>query len=325
MKKIMIWLVALFLAFGMAGCSQKKAETSGYQIFYMNPTRTKLLAEYYTPQGTTDLEIVGDIFRRMETPVSGTEKYSLFPTGVEIQEYDLVDGQLTVTFNEEYLKMDEVGEILLRAGLVKSVTQMEGVRTVVFHIGDDVLRDSDGEPVGAMTSAMFINNPVGLNSYQYASLSLYFANKDGTKIVREMRNVHYSSNLTLEKVIMEQLIKGPMNSQLLPVLPEETKVLDVTVENKLCTLNLSREFLEAEKPANITPSVSIYCIVNSLCDMLEVDRVQFLIEGDSHIIYEGELSLNGPFHRNGDIIEAAESTVQQTENQEDAAQPSIGL
>ena len=92
----------------------------------------------------------------------------------------------------------------------------------MITVNGQPLVDEAGDVVGAMTSESFINTEGnGINSYQNATLSLYFADSDGSLMEREMRNVHYSSNSTLEKVVLEELIKGPVNSRLQAVLPPE--------------------------------------------------------------------------------------------------------
>lgn len=322
-KKRYLWLAVAVLAVLLAGCGKSGTEVSGYKVYYTNQARTKLITESYTSQKTDATEILGDLFQRMNAPLTPAEHEPLMPEGVEITEYTLTDGQLTVTFNDNYLRMDNVTEILLRAGLVNTAAQVEGVRTVVIHIGDGILCDSAGEPVGAMTAGMFINNPVGINSYQYASLPLYFANKDGTKLVREVRNVHYSSNTTLEKVVIEQLLKGPTNQQLQQTLPQGLRVLDATVESGMCTLNLNEEFISGKTAEGVLPEVTIYSIVNSLCDALGTERVQFRVEGDSEIIYREQLNLSGPFHRNSELIEVISDVPAQTDAE--LQKPSIGL
>ena len=45
--------------------------------------------------------------------------------------------------------------------------------------------------------------------YQYATLTLYFANEAGDHLVKETRRVPYSTNIPLERVVVEQLMKGP--------------------------------------------------------------------------------------------------------------------
>lgn len=316
-------LLVLFLICALSGCGRKAGDTAGYQVYFSNSEASKLVSHTHVSQKTEPVAILEELFEEMRLPYAAEEEKSLLPENVEIDKFDLTDGQLTVTFNGEYRNMDNVSEILLRAGIVMMATQVNDVRTVVFHIGDAVLKDSSGEPVGAMTSNMFINNPVGINSYQYASLTLYFSNKAGDKIVREMRNVHYSSNTTLEKVLMEQLQKGPMNERLKPVLSSDVRVLNISVDKKTCTINLSKEFLEQKTGDSMSPEVEVFSIVNSLCDMLNVDRVQFQIEGNSDVLFRDELSFSGPFHRNSELIETVDSSTEGTD--EIIAEPSIGL
>lgn len=325
MKKVRFGYLALLAMLLLGGCAgRKNTGTGGYQIYCTNMARSRLITEAYTPQNTASGEILDELLKKFSEPQLSLEHYSVLPENVQIEDYTLTDGQLTVTFGRSYLNMDNAQEILVRSALVLTVSQLADVRTVVFHIGeDDVLKDSAGEPVGAMTSSMFINSPVGINSYQYASLSLYFSNRAGDKVVREMRNVHYSSNTTLEHVVMEQLLKGPMNQQLRPILGTDVTLLGVTKEDNLCTVNLSREFLNKKNVSGPEPEVTIYSMVNSLCDMLNVDRVQFQVEGESNVLYQSKLSLNGPFHRNSALIETVESTERGADVTE--ADPSIGL
>lgn len=327
MKKYCRVLLMLAMVLMLTGCSKKNTERAGYQIYYTNAGRTNLLTETYNTEETDPNLLLGELLERMSKTASTPEYYNLIPETVEIIDYTLIDGQVTITFNEAYKQVENVSEILLRAGVVETVSQIPEVSTVVFHIGDKVLTNHANEPVGAMTSSMFINNPVGINSYQYASLTLYFANDSGDKIVKEMRNVHYSTNTTLEKVLMEQLIKGPMNKQLKDVLPSGLQVLSVSVDKKTATINLDKKFLELDG-LGVAPEVTIYSIVNSFCDVLNVDKIQFKVEGETDILFGGTLSLNGPFHRNSEIIESADviGTVD-TEAGENAviAEPSIGL
>lgn len=320
-------LTLLLMMLLSAGCSKKGTDTTGYQVYYTNAARSNLLTERYSTEETNPMLLMGELLKQLQTPSAVQEHFSLIPDKVEIMEYSLVGGQATITFNEAYRQVEPVSEILLRAGVVETVSQIRDVSTVVFHIGNEVLKDRAGEPVGAMTSSMFINNPVGINSYQYASLTLYFASQKGDRIVKEMRNVHYSSNTTLEKVLAEQLIKGPMNKQLKPILPSGIPVLSISVDKKTAIIDLDKKFLELDG-LGVTPEVTIYGIVNSFCDVLNVDKVQFKVNGETDILFGGSLSLNGPFHRNSEIIESVESmgTVENGDEKEPlVAEPSIGL
>lgn len=308
MKRSILIAAVLLLIACLTGCSQDAREESGYQVYVTNQQGTKLLKESLNMQEEQTQLLLAAMLQQMRVPVNTSEHYSIIPGETKLLDYTLTEGQLTVTFDSTYLQLEKAREILLRAGLVMTVTQLEDVRTVVFHVGDDVLRDSNGEPVGAMTGSQFLVDPVGSNSYKFASLALYFSNRAGSKVVRETRNVHYSSNTTLERVVMEQLLSGPMNGQLLPILPADVNVLDIKVEDDTCTVNLSKEFLNVRNDESMLPEVVIYAIVNSLCDVLNVENVQFQVEGQSNVIYKEKLSLEGPFHRNSELIETMENT-----------------
>lgn len=325
MKKKTFFTVAAAMLL-LSGCAEKKGDSAGYQVYYSNEDGDTLLSAGYQIMGDDTLACIQEMWKKMQDTMQGNGQSSLVPEKLEIQELDLTGGQLTVTFNSEYYNMSTIQEVLLRAGLVEGVTQFQDVKTVVFHVGDDVLRDHKGEPVGAMTRGTFIHNPVGINSYQYASLTLYFSNLTGDHIVKEMRNVHYSTNTVIEKVILEQLTAGPMNTRLSSVLNDNVKVLDIGVEDKTCTLNLNQAFLDTAK-GMARPEVILYAVVDTLCDNLSVDKVQFQVEGSSDVVFGDSLSLAGPFHRNSEIIEVQDSTMEESDSVDstDLGEPQIGL
>ena len=117
-----------------------------------------------------------------------------------------------------------------------------------------------------------------------------------------------------------------MNGKLSPILNDTVKVLDVKVAEKTCTLNLNQAFLDTAKGAN-DPAVVLYALVDSLCDNLSVDKVQFQVEGSSEVIYGDSLSLAGPFHRNSEIIEVQDSSIKEESESgaSELGEPQIGL
>lgn len=65
-----------------------------------------------------------------------------------------------------------------------------------------------------MYAESFVENPgEQINTIQNTNLTLYFSNQAGDGLVKETRRVHYSSNISLEKLIMEQLLEGPESKE----------------------------------------------------------------------------------------------------------------
>ena len=69
----------------------------------------------------------------------------------------------------------------------------------------------------------------------------YFSSKDGTTLVKETRTVHYSTNISLEKLVMEQLIEGPKKGATATI-PSETKIITLSVMDGICYVNLDNNF-----------------------------------------------------------------------------------
>ncbi len=114
------------------------------------------------------------------------------------------------------------------------------------------------------------------------------------------RNVVYNSNISLEKLVVEKLVQGPMTQGAYPTINPTTKIVSVTVKDGTCYVNLSNEFLS--QPYNVASDVTIYSITNSLVELSNVNRVQISVNGETNISYRENMSLNNVFERNLDIL-----------------------
>lgn len=267
MKKRVSFLMIFLLALLLTGCSEKSGGSTQYQVYYISTSGTKLVEESYTPESSTSpREVTEELLEKMGRPQVGSDHVKALPDEVKVEHCVLKAREVDVDFNEAYNDMDPVREILVRAAFVNTLIQVSNVEQVVITVNGEDLVDEAGDVVGGMTAESFIDTKGdGINSYQNATLSLYFADSDGSLIEREMRNVHYSSNSTLEKVILEELIKGPVNAKLQAVLPAETKVLSVQTEGGTCTVNFDSAFNAApSSESNVTAETSLYAAVDAL-------------------------------------------------------------
>lgn len=321
MKKGFVLLMLCLLMFLLTGCEEKNVGSAGYQVYYVSISGTRLVEESYTPKDGTPKTITEELLEKMGRPLVGSDHVKALPDEVKIQKCVLGAKQISLDFSKEYYDMDRVREVLVRAAFVKTMIQVSKVEQVIFTVDGEPLIDAAGDEVGPMTAETFIDTKGdGINSYQYASLPLYFSNEDGTQVVKEMRNVHYSSNSTLEKVVLEELIKGPVNEKLQPVLPAEVKILSVQTEDGICTVNFDAAFNQAPAAdSNVAPEVTVYAVVNALTDACKVREVRIQVEGTSEVSYRNELSLNEPFKRNSGIIQPVVS------GEEDTLEPSVGV
>lgn len=97
------------------------------------------------------------------------------PNDVEITKYSLDGALLTIYFDVDYLNMKEVEEVLCRAAVVRTMTQISGIDCVSFYVDEKPLTDVNGKMVGTMYAESFVENPgEQINTIQNTNLTLYF-------------------------------------------------------------------------------------------------------------------------------------------------------
>lgn len=171
-----------------------------------------------------------------------------------------------------------------------------------MKVRNDPLTDLSGNPIGIMEASMFIDNAGDeINTYEKARLTLYFADESGTKLVEATRSVVYNTNISMEKLVVEELIKGPNNDKIYPTVNPETKVNNVTVKDGVCYVNLNENFLT--QMTNVTSEVTIYSITNSLVELPNIYKVQISINGDTEGTYRETIPFSTIFERNLELIE----------------------
>ncbi len=302
----------LLLAFVLCltGCEKREGkETEAiadvYQIYYLNSAMTKMEPqEYQMPQKPEgDLEELTDwkirnLMEQLRTVPKDLDRQAAVPDKVGFERYKLEDTVLYLYFDNNYAMMNATREILCRASLVRTLTQVKGVDYVAVYTAEQPLMDSSGSPVGPMANSDFIDNISNVNSYEKTELPLYFANDTGEKLVKETREVVHNVNTSLEKLVIEQLIAGPGRPGLNPTLPRDIKLLNVSVNENICYINFDSAFLN--NTLEVKEYIPIYSIVNSLAAASSVNKVQITVNGSQEVMFRDSISLNQLFERDLD-------------------------
>ena len=112
-----------------------------------------------------------------------------------------------------------------------------------------------------------------------------------------------NTNVSMERLVVEQLIGGPseqVKDKVFPTINPDTKIISVTVRDGTCYVNLSESFLT--QIYSVTSEVTIYSIVNSLVELSNINRVQIAVNGDSNVMFRENTSLAVTYGRNLDIV-----------------------
>ncbi len=297
----MLTFVLLFSLFAV-GCGNTEEEVKGFSIYYLNIDKNKLAAMSYDLQSSGDdtQGAVHELLAALSGDSGDVEYKQSIPSGVTYS-FSLEEDILTVDFDVAYQSLSVVEDVLCRAAIVKTVTQLDGVNGVLFLVDGASIADQSGNRIGVLTADDFVENPgEQINAIQEASLVLYFSNSTGDGLVKETRNVYYSSNISVEKLVMEQLIDGPTIENSLATIPSETKIINVSVVDGVCFVSLDEAF--KNQNYEISENIVIYSIVNTLTELDSVSRVQISINGDTSGKYRDTFDMSTLYERNLDLL-----------------------
>lgn len=305
MKKIISALLAAFLVLGLAGCDhlQGRQESQQFYLFYINKELNRLEEIPYEPESVETEAMIGDLIAKQAVrPEEDGDYILLLPEGTTILGYELEDETMILNLSSSYASMSASREILARAGLVRTFVQVPGVRRLKLQVNGSPLLDSSGREVGAMTRDSFVENSgKEINTYQSIAMKLYFTDESGSVLLPEERKVYYSSNVPLERAVVEEIVKGPKQDGHYPTLPAETNILSVTIQEGICYVNFDDSFTNSI--LSVQEEIPIYSIVNSLASVCHVNKVQFSINGSSSVTFRKNMKLDQLFEQNLKLVE----------------------
>ena len=306
MKKLFSAVLALVLACSLlTGCTvetQEEKVDSGsnqYYLYYVNKDETKVVKERYQLEQESAEFMLQDFTGILNAQEGSGDNLALLPSGVQLVTYRLNESLLELEFNSDYSKMSRAREILVRAGVARTFLQIPGVTGIKIFIESEELKDSKGQAVGVIDGNTFVEMwGSDKDAYRYDTFTLYFTDKTGEHLVAEQRNVYYKRILPRERVILEQLAKGPMVKGHYPTIPQETEIL--AEAKKWLDVDFSSAF--SDSGIDIPVNTMIYSVVNSLLDTASADKVQISVEGDTEATLSDGTSLYSLFSKNTDLV-----------------------
>ena len=302
-KKYVLTGMLLMLLAVLTGCGTREPETGKkISVYYVNTAETKVEVHDQYLNTKTPEEQLEETMTFLSTTPEKLEYKAPFDMGFQVLDYEVEDGKLVINVDKAYSELSVTTEVLVRAAVVRTLTQLSNVKYVTITVEGSQLYDNAGELVGWMNAEQFINNDGNeINTYELGKLKLYFANADGDNLIAAYREKHYSTNTPLERFVVEELIAGPSGQieGLYPVINPETKIINILTKDGICYVNLDSSFLTVVN--NVSTEVAVYSIVNSLVELDNINKVQILVNGEVPSTFS-----NSTFERNLDYVTTLE-------------------
>lgn len=276
-----ILLIGIFIL-SLSGCKSGEKAAQKYKIYDLNAEKNAIVYEYVKIKNNDKKKMAQDLIAEMSKKSKDSNKIRPILPSFSYQniKYDDENKNLTISFDRNYYTLSEFEEILVRASITLTMLQIKGIEEVTFNVEHEPLKLADGKVVGAMDKSSFVISLTGNDSvYQTANLLLYYPREDGKGLITEKRNVSYASNLSLERVVIKNLSKKPEKRGAIPTLDDKVQILNINVADGVCYLNLSSNFMENLSDEAL--KIRVYSIVNSLCNLERVNRVQISVGGEN--------------------------------------------
>ena len=304
MKKIYGILLACICMLAIVSCGQDGTEAENlYQVYYVSNSETKVEMHAHEMEALTAEDELQELMECLSTSPEKLEYKAPLDMGFRVLGTKLEEGNLAIDVDAAYHELPVMTEVLVRAAVVRTLTQLENVNLVMITVEGNQLSDRNGNVISWMNADQFIDNDGNeINTYELAKVKLYFAGESGTELIAAYREKHYSTNTPMERFVVEELIAGPSGQieGLYPSINPNTKIVNVMTKDGVCYVNLDENFLNVVN--NVSTDVSVYSIVNSLAELSNINKVQILINGE----VPSALS-SAAYERNLDIVTTLEN------------------
>lgn len=302
----LLLVITCLLIVSSGGCGSETEQGTPIDISYLNKSETKLVKERHYLQSEDTKERIVEVLTLLCSVPDNKELKATLTTGINIITYSYDGEQVIVSLGEKYKELSKTTEVLTRAAVVRSLTNIPGVSYVMITINGESLTDMSGNAIGIMTADMFVDN-AGTQvepADSKVNLRLYFTNESGDGLIAVNRELTHNadvSNVPMEKLVVEQLISGPANNETCPTISPDTKLINSTVKDGVCYLTFDGALVTAVN--NVTTDVTIYSIVNSLVELSNINKVQISIEGNSDGKFRDKYELSTVFERNLSLVQ----------------------
>ena len=306
-RSLILLLLSLCVLSLICGCKKNsdteettisKLADGEFEVYYLTQDGLHLATEVREAQEETPEDLARTLLKIMQDPSEHGHNCA-FGSGVSLQNLRIKEGTLELHLSPEYNSLKSTREILARAAIVRTLSAVSGVDAVLIYVEDALYKDANGYTPGAMTAGDFELNL--FENLASARLKLFFTDENGVDLFEEVREVSYGYGTSLYEMVLKLLIEGPTRDTHRPVLPADTEILSINVNNGICYVLLSQNVLSKMDAQHIRPKTMIYAIVNSLTELTNINRVAIRFEGVNGEPFGEELSLTDPLERDLDM------------------------
>jgi len=172
--------------------------------------------------------------------------------------------------------------------------------SVAVAVSTGIERYFNTYPMGVRESAPMVAQQEGPPSASNDSYKLYFSSDNLDGLVSEEHKLSSSvwAKLGLSKktnLVLAELIQGPRSGTLTPTLSPKTKILSITIQDSIATIDFSGDIRDDFHGGALEEDITIQSIVWSMTQIPGISGVRILINGEFGDSIGGNILLDRTF------------------------------
>lgn len=285
-------LLILCLSFLLGACTVPLAPSQ--DVFYYPTARSDTMTEVLVPE-PRELPADAELTALLELYCAGPLSQDLenaVPDGIAVRSWKLTDGELHLDFDEGLSHLSDIELTLAAACLASTFLDRCGAHTLVLTAQGALLGGESSLRLKPEDLNLRDNSPDRVNQ----DFTVYYTSMDRRYLIGQEVSVQVSSQEEVPMQLLELMLAPPEGSGLRCALPIGTRIRGITVEDGLCTVDMSPEFDSRRFSSISAQCLSLLSVVNTLTALPQIQRVEFTVEGDLLIRY-GSLTIGAPLHQ----------------------------
>lgn len=246
-------------------------------LYYTDDDRRYLIGQNLSINLAGQSDIVAYLVEQLQTAPTGLGLVSPLPKNTKLLGSTIENGVCTLDFSSEFETnafSDSYAQRTTLLSLVNTLTQLENIDRVEFQLDGTLL--ARYRQINISKALVFDESAVGpvrtgVNEFD---ATLYLCNGSSMYLTAVPARIRYTTGISQPELVVSTLLSYQNSNGFYTLIPEDTQLLDVTVADGACTVNLTVEFLSS---SNLTLAVRAICASVSALD--GINSVQILIEG----------------------------------------------
>ena len=145
---MLLCLLLALLAAVACGGGEQADKSMVYNIYVLNKEETRIYSREYVAENTEQEALIEELLEQLLAPAEKLEYRAPLSGNFELLDYTVEEKQLILNFDEQYKGLPTTTEVLARAAVVRTMTQIKGIDFVSFQIRSAPLADAAGNVVG---------------------------------------------------------------------------------------------------------------------------------------------------------------------------------